>query len=384
MDTGAPGAHTQPVVSTDLPTPSPRRLRWVVLTFVFALGVFTALSVRDAGRPAIRPAAGGTFTGRDVDGRLVQVCLFERDGGWQGWLYREGREQTPWFRTEDRTHPWREGWLEEASAQGREDAPNHLATSIASTGDPLRLNATLPRANGWASDTANLTRQFEHLSFRRLTGLRLWGWGGTQEFRAQFPRLPDGSEFHGAIGQEIVRQCEAAAAEFTSDPLEFWRENLRLRQPMMMNAHELTAHWQLRLLTTNLASFCVWSYDEVGGNGNHSHWNGVNFVTTGTSVRELKIAELFRAETGWQNELRARCVPKLQAGGAPDRAWGTVTAARTDVDIFTLSEAGLQLYFNPYILGSGADGEFVVHFDYAELKDLLRADGPAALLPRAP
>ena len=28
-----------------------------------------------------------------------------------------------------------------------------------------------------------------------------------------------------------------------------------------------------------------------------------------------------------------------------------------------------------------ADGEFVVHFDYAELKDLLRTNGPAALLP---
>lgn len=368
------------LVSDTTPTPSPRRARWLVLAFVVALGVFTALTVRDAGQPAIRPAAGGTFTGRDVDGRLVQVCLFEHDGGWQGWLYREGREQTEWFSTTNRTHPWQAV----VNVREREDVLKLPEPVVASAGGPLRLNATLPRTNGWASDTANLTRQFEHVSFRRLTGVRLWGWGGTQEFRAQFPRLPGGSEFYGAIGREIVRQCEAAAAEFTSEPLEFWRENLRLRQPTTMNAHELTAHWQLRLLTTNLASFCVWSYDEVGGNGNHSHWNGVNFVTMGTSVRELKIAELFRAEAGWQSELRDRCVPKLQGSGAPDRVWGTVTDARTDLDIFTLSETGLQLYFNPYILGSGADGEFVVHFDYAELKDLLRTDGPAALLHRTP
>ena len=34
-----------------------------------------------------------------------------------------------------------------------------------------------------------------------------------------------------------------------------------------------------------------------------------------------------------------------------------------------------------YAVARAADGEFVVHFDYAELKDLLRTNGPAALLP---
>ena len=51
------------------------------------------------------------------------------------------------------------------------------------------------------------------------------------------------------------------------------------------------------------------------------------------------------------------------------------------LDTFTLSPTGLQIYFNPYAIASGADGEFVVHFDYAELKDLLRDDGPALWLP---
>lgn len=366
------------MVNTGQPSPPPRRTRWVTLTFGVALGVFTALTVRDAGRPAVRPVAGGTFTGRDVDGRLVQVCLFEQDGGWQGWLYREGREQTEWFSTTNRVHPWQAV----VNVREREDAPKLPEPLVASTDDPLRLNATLPRTNGWASDTANLTRQFEHLSFRRLTGLRLWGWGGTQEYRAQFPRLPTSSAFCAAITGEILRRCETEAEEFTAEPMEFWRENLRSRQPMTLNQHELTAHWQPRLLTTNVASFCVWSYDEVGGNGNHSHWSGENFVWEAGEIRTLRLVDLLGGRADWPVELRQRCAQKLEAIGAPDYAQGAVTEKTTAPAVFTVSPTGLQIYFNPYEIASGADGEFVLHFDYAELKGLLRTDGPARWLPR--
>ncbi len=360
------------------PVPSPRRARGVVLAFVFALGVFTTLTVRDAGRPPVRPAAGGTYIGRDVDGRLVQVCLFEQDDRWQGWLYREGREQTEWFTATNRAP----SWSAKVNIREREDEPNLPEPVVASTGDPLRLNATLPRTNGWANDTANLTRQFEHVQFRRLAGFRLGRLGGTHEFVAQFPRLAETNVFFAAVNRETLLQSEASAAEFTSDPFSFWKDMVTSRTlPPFCNRYQLTANWQLRLLTTNLASFCVWSYDEVGGNGNHSHWHGMTFVATDSGLRELKLTELLRPGVDLRTELRARCVPKLQNLGAPDRAWGTVTAPRTEVDTFTLSSSGLQIYFNPYILGSGADGEFVVHFDYAELKDLLRTNGPAALLP---
>lgn len=363
------------------PAPSQPRLgRWLALAGTLALGVFTVLTVRDAGRPAVRPAAGGTFTGRDVDGRLVQICLFEQDGDWQGWLYREGREQTEWFSTTNRAHPWQTV----VNVRDREEVPKPPEPIVTSTDDALRLNATLPRTNGWASDTANLTRQFEHLKFRQLTGLRLGPWGGTKEFIAQFPKLSGGSVFHAAITREIVHQCETAAAEFTSDPIEFWRENLSLRQPMVMNAHELTAHWQLRLLTTNVASFCVWSHDEVGGNGNHSHWRGENFVWEAEGIRPLRLVDLLGRRSDWPVELRQRCAQKLQGIGAPDYAQGAVTEETSAPAVFSLSPTGLQIYFNPYEIASGADGEFVVHFDYAELKDLLRSDGPATFLPRAP
>jgi len=360
--------------------PQPRWGRWLTIAGALALFSFTALTVRDAGQSAVRPEEGGTFTGHDVDGRFAQICLFPQEGGWQGWFYREGREQTEWFTTTNRAHSWREPlYFREPEEGAKPPAP-----TVESTSDPLRLNATLPRTNGWASDTANLTRQFEHLSYRRLSGLRLWGWGGTKEFIARFPKLPAGSKFHAAITREIIHESETSAAEFTADPLEFWHENWELRGPSMMNTHAFTAHWQLRLLTTNLASFCVWSYDDVGGNGNHSRWHGVNFMRTPDGAHMMKLADLFLPAGDWPQQMRNRCAAKLRAISVRESIAETALENDTSIENFTVSPTGLQIYFNPYEIATGADGEFVVHFDYTELKDLLRTNGPAALLPHLP
>ena len=364
--------------------PTHRNGRWLVLGFVLALACFTFLCWRDASQPPVRPVAGGTFVGRDVDGRLVYVNLFEldyadsRSPGWQGWLYREGHGQALVFWTTNRAHPWRE----KTYARAPEDAPEPPATFVTSTVDPRQLTATLPRLASWGNDTASLTRQFEHLSFRRRVGIRLGRVGGTQEFSAQFPRLPETNAFVAVVNREVIAQCETDAAKFISEAFDFWKGMLRERQLPGFNEYESTANWQLRLLTTNLASFSVCGYDQTGGNGNHSRWHGANFIAEGDGLRALKLAELFRENSRWLTELPMRCVSKLKAISAPHPE--AVLDKHVALDVFTLSPTGLQIYFNPYAIASGANGEFVVHFDYGELKDLLRTDGPAAFLPRAP
>ena len=356
-----------------------------MLAFVLALSGFTFVCWRDASRPPVRAVSGGTYFGKDVDGRLVYVNLFELDNmdykdrrstGWQGWLYREGQGQAEWFTTETRSHPW------EQSFHGRErdDGKSPPESTIKSTASTTQLQATLPRLASWGHDTANLTRQFEHLSFRQLAGIRFGRVGGTHEYRAQFPRLPEGDPFAAAVNREILRQCESDAAGLNSEAFDFWKGMVRERDLPGFNQYSFIANWQLRLLTTNLASFSVSSYDATGGNGNHSHWTGANFISTAGGLRSFEFKELFAENSGWLAEMRSRCVPKLKSISAPRPE--AVFDKDVGLDVFTLSPTGLQIYFNPYAIASGADGEFVVHFDYGELKDLLRNDGPAALLPR--
>ena len=363
------------------PSPAPPascKGRWLAVALVLALAGFTFLCWRDASHPPVRPVGGGTFVGKDVDGRLVYVHLFELRTGWQGWLYREGWGRTEWFITKSRTHSWKETFHGRESDDGK--APP--VSTVTSTDNPRQLNATLPRTNGWASDTANLMQQFEHVCFRRLAGMRFGRVGGTREYRAQFQRLPGTNAFLTALSQEILVQCEAGATEFNKEAFEFWEFMVRSHELPGFNQYEFKANWQVRLLTTNLASFSVWSHDATGGNGNHSNWSGENFIATGSGLRPLKIPELFREDYGWEKELRVRCVPKLKAASAPRPE--AVFDKDVELDVFTLSPTGLQIYFNPYAIASGADGEFVVHFDYAELKDLLRTNGPALFLPHAP
>ena len=368
------------------PSPQPgkaRQFRWLLLGFAAALLACTFVSWHAAGKAPVQPVSGGTFLGYDVAGHLVRVHLFELDHtylghGWQGWLYREGQGRADFFFPPQRHSPWR------AKAEAREldDGREPPESFIAATADPRELQATLPRLGAWGNDTTALHREFEHWQFRRRAGLRLGRLGGTQEYLAQFPHLPATNAFHAALNREIIAQCETAAAEFTSEPFSFWKDMVQMRDLPGFNEYTLSANWQLRWLTTNLASFYVWSYDETGGNGNHSHFHGANFLATADGLRELTLAELFRPEVDWRSELRTRCVPKLKADGAPTSAMEQVIQPDTAVDTFTLSPTGLQLIFNPYAIASGAEGEFVVHFDYAELKELLRPTGPAALLPR--
>lgn len=359
------------------PSPAPptsSKGRWLAVAFVLALAGFTLLCWQDASRPPIRPVSGGTFVEQDVDGRLVQVCLFEQDEGWQGWLYREGRVQTEWFSTTNRNPPWQAT----VTARKSDDATKPPESVITSTADALKLNATLPRLASWGVDTANLSRHFEHLSFRRRTGLKLGRFGGTKEFHAQFPKLPAGTPFFERVNEQMLQQFEKESKQFTGEIFAHLKEGYEFGWPATMSEWALIENWQLRLLTPHLASFCVWSYDETGGNGNHSHWSGENFIAVGSGISRLEVTELFREDSGWLEALRIRCVPKLKAISAPRPE--AVFDKDVSLNVFTLSSTGLQIYFNPYAIASGADGEFVVHFDYAELKDILRTDNPALVL----
>ncbi len=129
---------------------------------------------------------------------------------------------------------------------------------------------------------------------------------------------------------------------------------------------------------------CVWSYDDVGGNGNRLRLRGATFMSVPGGLRLLQLGELMSSAQDWRAQVHARCVPKLRAIGVREGICNNATDPDTEIETFTLSPTGLQIYFNPYAIASGADGEFVVYFDCAELKDLLGTDGPAASLPRAP
>lgn len=333
------------------------------------------LVTRSFNAPPLRAEFGGTFSGHDLSGRTVVVHLFTGHDRWNGWLYREGLDQPRLAWTTGTNAPWKMQFLNFRRAN---PAESPVAT-VSSATEPRRLTAILKGAESEESALVELQLVSEHLSIRRRSGVSLGRYGGTKEFHAQIPQLPAGAPFYELVSYEITRTCLEHAEAFTKDIAAHWKEVGEGDYRTAMSRSRWPEYWQVRLLQTNLVSLMVFSLPETGSSGNPSRFRGENFAWIGGALQRLELTGLMVPGKDWESELRRRCVPKLAEIGA--RIPEGILEAAVSLEQFTLSPTGLQLYFNPYILGSGAEGAFIVHFDYGELLDLLRTNGPAITIP---
>lgn len=339
---------------------------WVVAGLLLVIGALNLSQVRSR-----NPSTGSTFRGVDAVGHEIRVHLFKRVGyedapTWHGWVFQDG---TGLLREEYTTNQdvWPLRWADSRST----GAPHVEARLVRDEEHPPRL-----AIQTGGDVVAIVSREFPHRVLHRRRGFAVNGWGCIKEYRGEFPDLRGGNELSRAVFREIRSRCVSEAREFTGGILtqtwEAWNEGW----PVTMSHWSLEVHWQVRLLSDSLASLTVWRYPNTGGNGDPTRFAGVNWVRDGNHLRELDLSDLFRSYVRWEPQLRQRCVSKLARVHAPEPA--DVLDPRVHLSVFTMSPEGLQLYFNPYTIGSGADGAFVIHFDDAELADLVRPDGPLA------
>jgi hypothetical protein len=139
----------------------------------------------------------------------------------------------------------------------------------------------------------------------------------------------------------------------------------------------------LRRLEADLVSVLVETYPYRGGNGNWTRYAAWNRIRDNGKVRPLKLEELFREDGAWIRYLRTACAVELRGLGAtwPDEATAETDAegkpnlpAPLEQQRFTLSATGLQLQFDPYEAGSGAQGGFTVHIPFSDLGRYLRPE----------
>ena len=335
-------------------------------------GFLVLIGVLGISRIASRDASSGaTFRGVDPSGHEVRVHLFNLVGyedapSWQGWLFQDG---TGVFREEYTTNQdaWPLRWTDPRST-------NSAAIEAKSTGSG---GPTPGLAIQWNSgETVHAFREYSHRVLYRRRGLQGSGWGCIKEYRAEFPDLPATDGLSRVILREIQSRCRSEARDFTEGILSHTWEAWRDGWPASMTRWTLEEHWQIRLLSGDVASVVVWSYPSTGGVGNHTRFAGLNWILDGDHLRDLDLSDLFRSELNWETSLRQRCVPKLARASAFDPE--AVLDPQVDLSVFTMSPEGLQLYFNPYTIGSGAEGFYMIHFDTRELSDLVRPDGPLA------
>lgn len=119
-------------------------------------------------------------------------------------------------------------------------------------------------------------------------------------------------------------------------------------------------------------------YDTGGAHPNLTYWS-YNLAYLGTALRPFEVADLFEPEVdvaGLLNPLLQQELTKLEAAWVLD---GSSSFELADLQVFTVSPAGLQFVFAPYEVGPWSEGTYRVTLPFADLPGL-RADGPLRVI----
>jgi hypothetical protein len=143
---------------------------------------------------------------------------------------------------------------------------------------------------------------------------------------------------------------------------------------------ECERYYEIRLLTPALISVLADGYESRGGSGNPQKYQGMNFVRAAGGFSEFALPTLFRGESEWRQSLLTLSQAELARQGRHPSSQD-IENQLDALHKFTVSQTGLQIYFNPYTIGSGAEGSAVIHLDYTVIHHLLDTNGLAGWLP---
>ncbi|MDB6022362.1 MAG: hypothetical protein JWQ04_2219 [Pedosphaera sp.] len=351
--------------------------RW----FLFGLALVGVIAVA-AGTAKIKTltelqpehAAGGCYTGQLPGFGNVRLSLFLVEPQPAAWLYREGIGATGYGLINSNSSG---GFRVDVLADHAFD-PELLTNATLEfrvVDDGHALKGVILKGTNNDSQAFVLRRAYEHYQVHQHSGLMFGRLGANNSASSQFPSLPEDPALNAMLNQRLAGETHWDVRSFTSGNISRQWEMLRYGSGFGEGRQD--DQWQVRLLKGTMASFAVWRFSDHGGQcGNPTSWAGRNFSWRGGKLRELKLADLFRCDTNWENEIRRLCHDNLALREFSSPAHAVLDQG-IKLGVFTLSPTGLQIYFNPYTLASGAEGEFVVHIPYTKLRPFLRFDGPA-------
>lgn len=228
-----------------------------------------------------------------------------------------------------------------------------------------------------------LPRVAQGRHFRHQVGFALGRFGGTKRVAASFPSFDSPDEFHRAINRLVSEVCITAAESFTSGSASHIADGIRM--PSASWNWEAQSSIEMIHDSPHVVSLHKIDYEYTGGaHGNHAD-SGLNFVADHGRAKPFALPELFAAGTDWEAQLARHCLRDLRQQDASSVVNGTIqqfTAA--ELSVFTVSPAGIQIYFAPYAVGCYAEGAFAVQVPWREVRACLRKDGPGQFLDTAP
>jgi hypothetical protein len=327
-----------------------------------------------------KPAAGAKVYRGSIGGRGVEVSLRREGERVTGSYNYDGAAER--LRLEGRVGGDGKLALEEFDRAGRQTGKFACEPG---GGDQIALDIDLEcewsKPAGEYKIYAGLTEQ--HVGFTRAWGVRprqivnrRYGVAFTypQIVAARGAVLTPGAQ---AFNRRAAALAAKVAREFAAGPVE--------------RGMYLRANYVVLLATDDLVSVELEEENDYGGGRPNTKYYGLTCDLRGAG-RELRLGDLFKTGADFERALLRQAYEAINrsyreinrreaASGAATPGDEDLMAGRADgVEAWALTTRGVVVYFNFPQVMAAFDRNFV---PYAAVKDLLRADGPAAVAARA-
>jgi hypothetical protein len=339
-----------------------------LLVVVILGGVFLAVTWFQRGREC-RDLGGGYFEGTIPGLGPVSLGFWDEEGGMAGQVTLE-RSGIPRSLTGARTGTGSGRLVHLTWSQvDYEDAYGALLLVVNVTADGATLNGTWREFDDAEPRVFRLERVASVRELRATFALRFREYGHRSRFRFALPRPVGGSE---VFSDALLRDVEKQRDQFLGRVEDVWDG---FRNPGFSNDWDYQAGVVVRRLDSWICSLMAETYPYRGGNGNWTRYHEMNFAFVNGRVRSFRLSELFVSGTAWDPFLRVYCATDLRRQGASRMVLGDGELPETDFKLFTVSEGGIQIYFDPYEVASGAEGCFMVHVPFSDLRPYLDPQG---------
>lgn len=204
---------------------------------------------------------------------------------------------------------------------------------------------------------------------------------------AEYPQL----EGAGGAG---VEKFNAEARAYAAREVDKFRRDIAGRDDGALRrsgmGDDLAVDYSLGLATDDLVSvqFRLGSYYAGTAHPNH-HTAVINFDLQ--RGRTLMLADLFKPSAAYLRALSDYCIKELERRGKSDGSDSMLTdewvaegaaPAPENYQSWLITREGLEITFDPYRVAPYAAGPQTILIPYAELKKILRTDGPLASVVR--
>jgi hypothetical protein len=350
------------------------RPRWLLLAAGVVVSVALWLACRDEFRPIALWHMEGSIEGlgrvhgvlQAPEGRHHLALILPDGREWAGLQTEPSMGRTPMVLEGG-------GWMRDKG----DHSTNSLCIGVLSGRVPeFRgvIHAVTPSAKPAALHLVTIA---EGRALHRSAGLRIGQRGIRSTARVEALHFMHSSALERAVESQMREGARQVASLFNDNVASMGlRDRIEdLRVQSASQNYTMDSSFVILHRTPEFISLSSSTYDYTGGaHGNYATVSA-NWLLEGGSLQALQLTDLFQSDSPWEAALSEQIISDLRRQKASSVVDGDLKEFKaSEIGTFNVLPAGLRFTFNPYAVGSYAEGSYTVLVPWNALAPLLETN----------